>query len=326
MPEVKDSTFTITRQDLAHGQIRSLDNFVSFRSLDDEPFKFKTGVVRTDPLGFNFKQSLQPCLKFEKVDLEEKNDLGVSLKDLVVVVTITDVVLRIRELIVSFPLSDLSGVDGKLISIELEKLERLGFYAGAEIGVYVKPAQTNYEISSDPFWSESQIVFSATFVIRAAIDSSLFEINYAPFGDQNKDVLFQVDWLDEDVSRIPVSSSFEVSINIDYKTEFLLLQSNSKFGQLGARLIFASIMREIIDGTLLRAELDSQVTIESDSVQYQLKRIFEKLDIDFDEYAALAQSDSTVDKAEASKLAGQVAQIVANIGTTLSKQQFSREG
>lgn len=324
MAEIKEATYTISRQDLAHGHMRSLDDLVLFRKNANEEYQRKKGLVATEAIGFDFKKGSSPGLRFVRLPGSVTKDAALDLANLNIVVTITDLALRSRELVTAFPIAQLSQ-SGKDIEIDLNAHLNLGFYGGLEIGVYVKPSVTDFARSKEAFWSESQYVHSSIFSYRVATDSSLFEINYAPFGDDLRDVLYKVDWLDSDVTRIPATSSFDVTINVDHKQEFELLQNSQKFGALGARFIFTAILREIIEGTLARADIDEQVTIESDSAHFHLKNLFDSYELDFSEYAALARSESSSERSEAADIAARVAQLAAELGGFLSKQQFSGE-
>lgn len=323
-------TFTISRNDFAFNFGKVFEKQIGLRlNPTEKEFRWDPGVVVTESLGFDFKNEYRPSLKFKKLPSTALKEVEIPRESLEVVVTVTDTILKLREVVKTFRVSELFR-DERIVNIPLADRVDMGFFGGLEIGIFIKPRETDFESEAlKRFWHRSQVIYSIIFELRSTIESEIFKLHYVNFGDDEKDVIYRIAWKDDgDVMTGEISDTFEVHINEELKDEFKLLQLDKKFGNFGTRLIFAGILREIIEGTLIRAEIqDLDDARVGDGAAYRfVKKMFDLAGCDIETSVELASGEGANDKSELAEMVSKVAQINAELGTFLQTFTFGEPG
>ncbi|WP_170459618.1 hypothetical protein [Ruegeria arenilitoris] len=311
--------FSVSRSDLLFNFAASFDEVFRFSANSSDEMRNEQGVRQQEMSGYDFQSECEPSVEILPFSGLIEEVLEQDYSEFQVNVTLEDIGLGIRKPILCVNAAEI--VDRKLHKIDLKGDSDFGFSRGFIVRCYISRSN-----SADPksgvIWSKSQIVYEASFVVKASIDEALFEIAWTTFQDNEdrKHVLYFVDWISNQVSSSPHTECFQVKANNDLKTQFKRLENNAHFGELSVRMVADKIISDLAENTLRCAELELEPL--EDSLHDKMRDLFRDLGLDFD---ALAKDYQTGDHIDQLRVVSQVNRSIqrgTKIASTLSSVKF----
>jgi len=319
MSSVKPLVFTVTRNDLLYNFASSFEELFRFSTFKDDTATISQGVRYQESMGYDFQSECSPFIEIVPLEKKLLEQLPFTPSEIEVNISIEDIALGIRELVFSIPLSQIDKLAKKVI--QLNEFERLSFYRGFEIRCSLSRTKT-LKNSEEIIWHKSQLLFSASYIVKASIDEALFEISWMTFTDDDdkRDVLMYVDWRSADVSGSLSTDCFHVVANNDLKDQFKRLENNPNFGPLCIRMVADQILREIVINCLTHC--DFQTEPMAGSLHEKVQNLFEQNDCDFSALAKQVQGTQKLEKLEVFGEVAKIMQKINGVGTTLQNVKF----
>ena len=285
--EKRSVVFGVKREDLLFNYGKLSERFVTFAAFKGEEPSPLDGIRVVEPQGYEFKFELAPVVVLHPIAEEIEDEVGIPADELDFHVTIEDVGLKIRRVVLEKSLGDVA--EPTKIELPLTQYDDLSFGQGVEFRCFVSRKKSD-ESRGHVAWHKSHIILERTFVAKASIDEALFDISWYDFdaAEDREGVLYYVRWKSGDVSGVPDIETFEVAFNNRYRDQFKRLENNRQFGHFSIRLIAQDIVRELITTCLKNATIDLEPT--EGSLHEKVKLLLEDKEINFDEWAKQAKS------------------------------------
>lgn len=279
--------FSVKREDLLFNYGKLSERFVTFAARKGEEPSSEDGIRVDESQGFEFKFELSPVIVLCPIADEIEDETGMPADELALHVSIEDIGLKIRRMVLEKPLEDIS--EPTKIDLPLTHYNDLSFSQGFEIRCFVSRKKSDEE-HSHAAWHKSHILLERTFIAKASVEESLFDINWYDFKsvEDREGVLYYVRWKSGDVSTVPDIETFEVAFNDRYRDQFRRLENNRQFGHFSIRLIAQDIVSELITTCLKNAVLDQEPA--EGSLHEKVKLLLEEKEVDFDDWARQARS------------------------------------
>ena len=311
--------FSVSRNDLLYDFASDFTEVFRFKVDDKDKIRSDTGVRLQEPLGFDFQGETFPALQIAPLAHLISETLDANPKDFAVYITLEDIALGIRKNIFEKDIVDITDILEHKIDLKIH--QDLGFLRGFVVRAFV--ARKN---SIDPdlsvIWSKSNIVFQSEFVVKAAVNDALFEINWLIFQDPEvrKNVLIYVDWKSGDVTHSPHTDCFQIVANNDLRAQFKRLENNSHFGHFTIRLLADRIIAELAENALRFADLENE-PLEG-SLHEKIFSLFEDLEMNFTELSQQYKCGDAIDKLTTITEVNRAIQKSHNIAANLQVLKF----
>ncbi|MCG8042212.1 MAG: hypothetical protein JAY72_12485 [Candidatus Thiodiazotropha endolucinida] len=319
MTGTKSLVFSVKRNDSLYDFASTFDEMFGFTPFKEEQPGTSTGVRYQDSLGFDFQHECSPYVLIAPPSGELKDGLDSELSAFEVNVTIEDLALGIRELYFSIGLDELQ--DQKRVDIDLDSLDHLSFYRGFEIRCSVSKSTTE-KTTEKLVWHRSQLLHSASYLVKASVEEALFDISWLTFQDEaeRENVFMYVNWKSAEVSTIPSMSCFDVVGNNDLKDQFKRLDNNRHFGPLCIRMTADQILKDIVINCLKYCDLSLEPV--AGSLHEKISQLFEKHLFDYTSMAKKIQGTNHNEQLSVYSDVSKLLQQINKIGANLLDTQF----
>jgi hypothetical protein len=312
-------TFSVSRNDLLYDFASDFSEVFCFKVDDKDKIRSETGVRLQEPLGFDFQGETFPALQIAPLAHLISETLDLDSKDFAVYITLEDIALGIRKNIFEKDIDDITDIFEHKIDLKIH--QDLGFLRGFVVRAFLA-RKNSIEPDLNIIWSKSNIVFQSEFVVKAAVNDALFEINWLIFQDPEirKNVLIYVDWKSGDVTHSPHTDCFQIVANNDLRAQFKRLENNSHFGHFTIRLLADRIIAELSENALRFADLESE-PLEG-SLHEKILSLFEDLEMNFTELSQQYKSGDAIDKLTTITEVNRAIQKSHNIAANLQVLKF----
>ena len=314
-----EKVFSVKRDDLLFDYASNFGDVFKFSAFSADEPSARTGVREQQALGYDFQSEYSPIIEISPISDDALSDTGLSVDDLTIHISIEDVGLAIRKSVQPILMADVSAPDR--VSISLKEFKDLSFHRGFEVRCIITRTKTVPE-SKGVVWHKSQIIHESNFIVKASVEESLFEIVWTQFQNvnENRDVLYFIEWMSHDVSTDRDFECFQVKANQRLRDQFKRLENNSHFGELSIRMIAYQILRELLIQTLRYAKIDDDA--ESDSLHQKFEGFLKKHGVEFNGLATRYQSGDSLDQLAVSSEITKLLQRISKIGSTLDGVKF----
>ncbi|MBY6151658.1 hypothetical protein KUV47_00405 [Vannielia litorea] len=312
--------FGVKREDLLYNFSKLSERFVTFAAFKGEEPSPEEGIRVVEPQGYSFKFDLLPVVVLHPIAEEIEDEIGIPADELNFHVSIEDVGLKIRRVVLERSLGD--NAEPTKIELPLADYEDLSFGQGFEIRCFVSRKKSDVS-RVHAAWHKSHILLERTFVAKASVDEALFDINWYDFDHSPEDregVLYYVRWKSGEVSSVPDIETFEVAFNNRYRDQFKRLENNRQFGHFSIRLIAQDIVSELITTCLKNAALDQEPA--EGSLHEKVKALLEDKEIEFDEWARQARSNDPSALPRLQDDVGRFTQRLYRVGSEIGAMKF----
>jgi hypothetical protein len=311
--------FGVKREDLLFSFGKLSERFVTFAAFKGEEPSPEDGVRVDEPQGFEFKCELAPVIVLQPIADEIEEEVGIPAEELSLHVSIEDVGLKIRTMVLEKPLAEVS--EPTKIELPLTQYDDLSFGQGFEIRCFVSRKKTD-KGHGHAAWHKSHILLERTFVAKASVDEALFDINWYDFKsvEDREGVLYFVRWKGGDVSTVPDIETFEVAFNDRYRDQFRRMENNRQFGHFSIRLMAQDIVSELITTCLKNASLDQEPA--EGSLHEKVKLLLEDKEIDFDDWARQARSSDPSALPQVQDEVARFTQRLYRVGSEIGAMKF----
>ena len=314
-----DLQFSETREDLLFDYTSNFSDVFRFAPFKEEVATSATGNRYVESLGFDFQNECTPVVEIKPISEDIGEILGGEAGDFNANIFVVDTGLGIRKQIFSFGLDEVH--EKKRLVIYLKTQRDLAFYRGFEIQCSISLKKDREPLSS-LIWNKSQLVYEATFIVRASIEEALFEITWASFANdsEKKDLLYYIDWKSVDVSTEIDNDCFSVIANNSLKDQFIRLNNNRHFGELCIRMIATDILSELSCRCLEYCDLD--IEPQTDSLHEKIFNLFEGNGLEFGPMAKSMQCNNGLEVLSVTIEVRKFFQKLNAVGSTLDAIKF----
>ena len=316
-----EKVFSVTRDDLLFDYASNFGDVFKFSAFSTDEPNARTGVREQQALGYDFQNEYSPIIEISPISSEALSNTDLSVDDLTIHISIEDVGLTIRKPVQSILMAEASAPER--VSISLRKFKELSFHRGFEVRCIITRTKSVPE-NKNVVWHKSQIIHESNFIVKASVEEALFEIVWTQFQrvDENRDVLYFIEWMSHDVSTERDSKCFQVKANQRLRDQFKRLENNSHFGEFSIRMIAYQILRELLIQTLRYAKIDANIEPESDSLHQKFEGFLKKHGAEFNHLATRYQSGDSLDQLAVSSEITTLLQRISRIGSTLDGIKF----
>ena len=282
----KPQSFSVSREDLHFKFASNFQEMFLFSSDGSEPALAST--VRYELFGYDFQRDCTPRVQVMPPPQSVFEQAGIEKDQLVVNITVTDLTLAQRFLLVTRPLSEIAP--GEIISVDLDAIDEAAFLGGFEVRCTLNSAATSPEGSSK-HWHKSHSVVTSSWEVKTSASDGLFEVQWQTQAEGlESEFLVYVNWESEEISTAPAKQCFSVVGNKAVKSQFKRLERHRNFGPLPIRLLVYSIVQELAMKSLRFANLSADPVINS--LHDQMNVLFKKAGKDFDALAEEVQNSN----------------------------------
>lgn len=319
MPSKNKISFSVKRPDLIYDFASSLSEVFRFKYGDHDSYSNNTGVRLQEAFGFDFQGETNPIVQIYPATQLLNNIPDFDATDFSIYITLEDVALGIRKVVLSKPVTEFIAVEN--VKINLFATDQCGFLRGYVVRCFIARSVSAKKDSSIT-WSKSNIISTSEFICKSSVEEALFEIAWTTFSDPKirKNVLIYVDWKSTDVTYSPHSECFQVKANNDLKPQFKRLENNSHFGEFSIRMIADRIIAELAEATLRCADLNGEPA--AGSLHEKIDSFFDTISLDFKLLAKRYQEGDSMDQLGIMTEINRDIQSEHKIASTLSDIKF----
>jgi len=254
--------FNVVREDFLFDYGDKLSSVFKLSPRKGDEFLHYESIVETHEAGYDFVSECYPSIQMSAIAPNLFEDVGLSLKDVELKISIKDPGLHSRVLFLRYCLDDIK--DGMKIEIPLTNFKEMAFYTGFSIGINIGVINTDHSNTSNPLWHKSRNIYSHEYQFKTSFKESAFNIKYGlPVAGMSDKAAYFIHWFNDEVSSRASDEVFEIIVNEKLRDQNIRLERNRHFGQFSSRLILSDVFLELILTCLSFADLDADPVDES---------------------------------------------------------------